>query len=470
MAANKPKTKSPFWQDLRELDRPVRITFWIINVMVIFLMAQQNLDSPNITQIGQDFGLTRQEIDEKIGGEAYMATMIISSISLLLFGYLADKVNRKILLLITVGISGLSYLIAPFSANPDQFIIIRSLAGIGIGGVVPILFSVIGDIFSEKSRAAASGIFMGVLNVGLGFGFILGSLLGTEESLGWKGSFYIQSLILLIITLILVVYGKFPKRGQAESTIHDAIASGKVEYKERIKISDLKNILSNRTNLIFIIFSIVGTLPMGFIQRFMVDYYSEDIGLGAFMSTLFLLLVLSGTIMGDVIGGVFGDVLRKRGRQLPIHFSFVVSLLGCGLFYVFFSFDIPFQPGITILLLPILTGFIAASLVEASVPISKAITLNVNVPENRGTISALIQTTAQLGFGFGALIGVFGPNVAEWLGIEWTRLFNFKLAIIVWMFPSISWVLLLFTANKDEDKLTKIMKERAKKYTQNNPE
>jgi MFS family permease len=462
---DKAQPKNPFRNDLLKAGRPAGLTFILLMIICLFVFCQQTLDAPNLTQIGTSFGLTGSGIDEVIGGKSFMWQMIVISVSLILFGYLSDMTNRKILLGISLLLAGISYLLASFAKSPGQFIILRSLGGIGIGGFVPVMFSIIGDMFSSKSRAAASGIFVAIVNIGYGNGFILGGAIGSETAFGWRASFQVQSIILILLTGLFIIAGKLPERGLADT--RDTIGEGITEYKGRIKLSDLKTIFSIPTNLIFIISCIIATMPMGYVQRFMVDYYSKDIGLGTGTATMILLIVLSGSLIGDLIGGFFGDMLHSINSRYPAYLSALALFAGCILFLVFFAFDMPRNAGALLLAIPIAIGFVASSFVEIPTPVSKAIMLDVNLPENRGTISALIQITAQIGFGLGALIGVFGDDLAIILGLNPTRLFNFRLAMLILIPVGLSWMLVAYTIKRDEKKAKEMMLRRMAQERQN---
>lgn len=450
-----PSTKNPFWEDLAGSGS--LFTAVLLSLIAVFVCCQQNLDSPNITQIGQAFGLTGIEIDARIGGEAFMWQMVVASLALVVFGYLADLTNRKVLVLVAVVVAGGAYLAASMAQTVNQFICLRALGGIGIGGIIPVMFSVIGDIFTSRSRAAASGVFMALANIGYGVGFALGGTVGAENAYGWRASFVLQGIILLGLGLLFLIGGRLPARGAADMRSAQSVSG---EYQGRIHLADLRRILSNRTNLVFITTTVIATAPSGYYQRFLADYFANDIGLGAGGGTLILLLVLSGALLGDAIGGLGGDILQRRDRRGPPYFACATLLGAAALFYAFFAYPYGSHPGLVTLIAPVILGFLAAALMEVQTPVSKAIMLNVNIPENRGTISALIQVTAQIGFGLGALIGAFGPRVSALLGLVSTRLFNFKLATLILVPVALTWLIVVYTYPRDEERTVALLRTK----------
>ena len=458
MAAHDSGKGPGFRMDLAAHTGRIRATYWLLNILAVLVLCQQNLDAPNLRHIGADLGLDPSAAGARIGGAAFMWQMLVSSAALAVFGYLSDLTNRKALLLLCAGLGALSCGLAPLARTAGEYTAARALAGVGIGGMVPVMFSVIGDLFPPRSRAAAAGIFMAVANVGLGSGFVLGSLATPRGAFGWRASFAAVAAALVAVLVLIVGPGRLPERGQAEG------AAGAVRTEPgrfpSIRPSDVVRILSNRTNLVFILSCLLSTMPMGYIQRFLVDFLVSWRGMAAGAASLVLLLVLGGSLPGDLVGGLIGDSLRRKSRSAPALFCALASLGGGILFYAFLAWPTALNPGPADLAVPMIVGFMGALWLEAPVPVSKAIMLNVNVPENRGTASAVIQITAQVGYGLGALIGVFGTRAAMALGTPHTPLFDFRVAALLWVPAALSWLLVMRTAPRDEDRTEGILKAR----------
>lgn len=70
----------------------------LICATVMFLFADQNLMSPNLTEMANYFGFSDRERDKKLGGDIALGFFIVGAPFALLIGYLADTMNRCVLL------------------------------------------------------------------------------------------------------------------------------------------------------------------------------------------------------------------------------------------------------------------------------------------------------------------------------------------------------------------------------------
>jgi hypothetical protein len=85
----------------------------------------------------------------------------------------------------------------------------------------------------------------------------------------------------------------------------------------------------------------------------------------------------------------------------------------------------------------------------------KAITLDVNSPETRGSILSLSNLTDSLGQGF-------GPAVISLFIIAFGRVIAFNIANSFWILCGLLEILMVFTFPKDEQSLKILMDEKAK--------
>ena len=118
----------------------------------------------------------------------------------MLFGMLADKIGRKKVILICVGLfSGFTFL-GGFASNPTEFGALRFIAGLGIGGVLPNLVALTSEYAPQKLRST----LVTTMFSGYAVGGILAALLGVNltGTYGWEIMFFIAGIPLLFLPVI----------------------------------------------------------------------------------------------------------------------------------------------------------------------------------------------------------------------------------------------------------------------------
>jgi MFS family permease len=124
--------------------------------------------------------------------------------SMLLVGKLSDLYGRRALLIASLLICLLGTIWSAFSSTFAMLIIARTLLSIGQGGLAPLCFSTLGDMFEPGERSK----WIGLLNIPAGIFAIFGPTLGGwfVDSLSWRYIFWC-GVPLLILCLILVILG-----------------------------------------------------------------------------------------------------------------------------------------------------------------------------------------------------------------------------------------------------------------------
>ena len=116
------------------------------------------------------------------------------------FGTLSDKLGRKKTIMICVAIfSGFTFL-GSFTTTPVEFGILRFLAGLGIGGVMPNVVALMTEYAPKRIRST----LVAVMFSGYAIGGMTSALLGAwlVADYGWKIMFYIAGLPLVCLPLI----------------------------------------------------------------------------------------------------------------------------------------------------------------------------------------------------------------------------------------------------------------------------
>lgn len=132
---------------------------------------------------------------------AYVATTTITTP---IYGKLADLYGRKRVLLAGTGIFLLGSTLCAFAPGMPGLVAFRAIQGAGAGSILPVVLTIIGDLFSVEERAR----YQGILGSVWGFSALVGPALGAGlvATVGWRWVFLINLPVGLTALALLVVY------------------------------------------------------------------------------------------------------------------------------------------------------------------------------------------------------------------------------------------------------------------------
>ena len=132
----------------------------------------------------------------------FSAYMLASTTAVPLYGKLSDLYGRRRLFILAMGFFLAGSVLSGMASSMPRLIFARALQGLGAGGILPLAFILIGEMFSLQQRARMQGLFSGVWGVSSIVGPLLGGFL--VEQLSWRWVFYVN-LLVGPIALALVV-------------------------------------------------------------------------------------------------------------------------------------------------------------------------------------------------------------------------------------------------------------------------
>lgn len=304
-----------------------QFSFWAMVAMTFFLFGDQNLTSSNLQRIGADFGMPdKEQYLFWIGSVVSICFFVIGGAVSIFAGVLTDQWDRKKLLLLTVIIGELPCLLTAFAPNYTWFLIFRTLTGIGLGGIFPIIFSLLGDYFKQENRSTAAAWLGLAMGLGIAVGQVLSGALAHSQILGmtgWRASFVIMAAPAFPLALLYAVIGTTPRRGGAEAVLAED------EPKHTVTMQDFKRVFSTKTNVLAILQGIPGCVPWGLLFTYMVNFYEQSKGFHVQQANLLVISFGGFAILGAFLGGFVGKfIYNKSKRMLPI-FCFAVIVVGC---------------------------------------------------------------------------------------------------------------------------------------------
>lgn len=111
--------------------------------------------------------------------------MLTSTTAGPIFGKLSDLYGRRPVYMAAIGLFSLGSLFCGVALTMPQLIAARALQGLGAGGLLPLAFIIVGDIFTFEQRARVQGLFAGVWGVSSVIGPLLGGFIVDTVSWHW---------------------------------------------------------------------------------------------------------------------------------------------------------------------------------------------------------------------------------------------------------------------------------------------
>lgn len=266
----------------------------------------------------------------------------------MIFGPLSDKIGRKKVTAICVFLFSFFTFINGFASNATEFGICRFIAGLGIGGVMPNMVSLMTEYAPKKMRSLLVTIMFsgysvgGMLSAGVGIWLI--------PAYGWPSVFFVAIIPLLLLPLILVFLPESPaflilqKRhadlgkilnrvdpshiADAQAEYHYASSTASNHEPQASVLALFKEGRLQTTLMFWLAFFMC--LLMVYALGSWLPKLMNKAGYALGSSLMFLLVLNIGAIFGAIGGGWLADKFHPR-RVLTIFFVIAaasISLLG----------------------------------------------------------------------------------------------------------------------------------------------
>ncbi|MFC5719913.1 MFS transporter [Streptomyces gamaensis] len=176
-------------------------TRWLILGVICLAQLTVLLDNTvlnvAIPSLTQGMGASTADIQWMLN-----AYSLVQAGLLLTAGSAADRYGRKKLLVLGLALFGAGSLVAGLSQSPGQLIAAR--AGMGVGGalLMTTTLAVVMQVFDEKERVKAIGVWGAVGSLGFATGPLIG---GSLLNHFWWGSIFLINLPVALLGLIAVV-------------------------------------------------------------------------------------------------------------------------------------------------------------------------------------------------------------------------------------------------------------------------
>lgn len=145
------------------------------------------------------------------------AYLLASTVSMPIYGKLADLFGRKRVLVFGLVLFALGSMVSGLAQNMGWLIATRALQGLGAGAVGPIVLTILGDLFTLEERAKVQGLFSAVWGVSSVAGPLVGGYL--TDWVGWRWVFFVSVPFAAIAIGMLLYHVDEPRRERSGAAI-----------------------------------------------------------------------------------------------------------------------------------------------------------------------------------------------------------------------------------------------------------
>ncbi|MED0982199.1 aromatic acid/H+ symport family MFS transporter [Bacillus paramycoides] len=210
------------------------LIFWLF-IVIAFDGYDVVIFGASVPSLIKEWGISDVTVGA-IGSYSAIGTAIGAAF----FGFLADKIGRKKIILVTTIIFSLFTFLSGFANGPVMFTIFRVIAGIGLGGVMPNVIALATEFSPKRIRTTiVSFIFCGYSVGAMAAALTSRSLLVTA---GWKPVFWLAGIPLLFIPFLIK---------SIPESVGFLIMRGKIEETKKV-IAKINPQLSKDTAIEFI--------------------------------------------------------------------------------------------------------------------------------------------------------------------------------------------------------------------------
>jgi EmrB/QacA subfamily drug resistance transporter len=326
--------------------------------------------------------------------------LLASTVSVPIFGKLADLQGRKRWLLAGVAIFLLGSMASGLSQTLMQLIAFRVVQGIGAGAMAPLALTVVSDLYSFKERGKVQGFFGSVWGISAVVGPLLGGAM--VKVLSWRWVFFVNLPVGIAAALLLV------------ASFHESAVphKGRIEWKTAALLTTGASLLlaagEGREGLLLlpvaaVILAVYIRLERASAEPILpIDLFRDRL----FVVIIALTVVLGGISMGTVtflplfVQGVMGGTPTEAGASISaMLFTWPLASVVTGRLLPRIGFRLP---------------IVCGSLLVAGAALGLAMTV-----QEATTTRALHVMTGALGLGMG--MSVSSSLIAVQTSVRWER-------------------------------------------------
>lgn len=290
-----------------------RRNLYVLCGSLFFVMVAMSMIMPFLPlYIQQDFGIEDPHQVTAWAGIIFGANFLTAGLVSPIWGNLADKHGRKIMILRSGFFMSITMALTGFAGSLWQLLALRLLNGL-VGGIIPASTALVASSVPKERIGYATGLLQSFITAGTIMGPLFGGVLA--EKIGFRMIFVITGCVLLLATLVITFTVKenfVPPEKKERSSLRE-------DFQMIFSSKELPALFFVTVMIQFALFSIIPVLPI---------YISQLLGSEGAKVALWAGIVQAGMGVANVFAspqlGRLGD---RFGSQKVLLFSLLAAAI-----------------------------------------------------------------------------------------------------------------------------------------------
>ncbi len=296
---------------------------WIV-VGLLWVVALLNyMDRQMLSTMRDAMAIDISELENKVlFGKIMAAFMWIYGCMSPISGIVADRVNRKWLIVVSLAVWSAVTLAMGYAQNYQQVYWLRAAMGVSEALYIPAALSLIADYFTGKQLSLAIGIHMTGLYMGQavgGFGAFVADHISWQSTFHWFG----MAGIVYAFILILFLHEKRKNSFETAKEIKEKAPLAKV-LKENLRAvgSSLGMLLTCVAFYAILFFFASTSIPGWATKNWLPTLFADSLGIEmALAGPVATITIAAASFIGVMVGGPLADSWSRRNLRGRIYTS-----------------------------------------------------------------------------------------------------------------------------------------------------
>lgn len=291
---------------------------WVVVVLLWVVALLNYMDRQMLSTMRDAMAIDITELEDKINfGKIMAAFMWIYGCMSPISGIVADRINRKWLIVVSLAVWSTVTLLMGYATCYEHIYWLRAAMGVSEALYIPAALSLIADYFTGKQLSFAIGIHMTGLYMGQavgGFGAFV------AKHLSWQSTFHWFGIIGIAYAVILIAF-LHEKRDRQEAAERQPLALT-LRSGLRVVGSSLGMLFTNIAFWTILFFFSTSSVPGWATKNWLPTLFADSLGIDMVSAgPIATITIALSSFVGVMIGGPMADRWAARNLRGRIYTS-----------------------------------------------------------------------------------------------------------------------------------------------------